>query len=120
MDNKNVLIVEDDPIIQHLIQICLKNLGYEVCGTAGTGDEAVVAAQKTTPDFVLMDINLSGRIDGIDAAKEIKAHSEARIIFLTAFSDEKIIERAKEIHPAGFILKPFSNNDLRIALELAK
>ena len=120
MDNKNVLIVEDDPIIQHLIQICLNNLGYEVCGTAGTGDEAVVAAQKTTPDFVLMDINLSGRIDGIDAAREIKAHSEARIIFLTAFSDEKIIERAKEIHPAGFILKPFSNNDLRIALELAK
>ncbi len=120
MDKKNVLIVEDDLIIQHLIQICLKNLGYEVCGTAGSGDEAVAAAQKTTPDFVLMDISLSGRIDGIDAAREIKAHSEARIIFLTAFSDEKIIERAKEIHPAGFILKPFSNNDLRIALELAK
>ena len=117
---KNVLIVEDDPIIQHLIQIILKNLGYEVCGTAGTGDEAVASAQKTKPDFVLMDINLSGKIDGIDAAREIKAHSDARIIFLTAFSDEKIIERAKEIHPAGFILKPFTNNDLRVTLELAK
>ena len=115
-----ILIVEDDPIIQHLIQIILKNLGYEVCGTAGTGDEAVASAQKTKPDFVLMDINLSGRIDGIDAAREIKAHSDARIIFLTAFSDEKIIERAKEIHPAGFILKPFTNNDLRVTLELAK
>ncbi|MDO9033933.1 MAG: response regulator [Methanoregula sp.] len=120
MDKKNVLIVEDDPIIQHLIQICLKNLGYEVCGTAGTGDEAVASAQKTKPDFVLMDINLSGKIDGIDAARQIKAQSDARIIFLTAFSDEQIIERAKEIHPAGFILKPFSNNDLRITLELAK
>ena len=120
MDKKNVLIVEDDLIIQHLIQICLKNLGYEVCGTAGTGDEAVASAQKTKPDYVLMDINLSGRIDGIEAAREIKAHSDARIIFLTAFSDEKIIDRAKEIHPAGFILKPFTNDTLRVALELAK
>ena len=120
MDKKNVLIVEDDLIIQRLIQICLKNLGYDVCGNAVSGDEAVMYAQQTKPDFVLMDINLSGRIDGIEAAREIKAHSDARIIFLTAFSDEKIIERAKEIHPAGFILKPFSNNDLRVTLELAK
>lgn len=119
MDKKKVLIVEDDLIIQRLIQICLNNLGYEVCGTAGTGEEAVASAQKIKPDFVLMDINLSGRIDGIDAAREIKAHSDARIIFLTAFSDEKIIERAKEIQPAGFILKPFTNNDLRVTLELA-
>jgi len=120
MDNKNVLIVGDDLIIQHPIQICLKNLGYEVCGTAVTGEKAVASAQKIKPDSVLMDINLSGKIDGIDAAREIKAHSDARIIFLTAFSDEKIIERAKEIQPAGFILKPFSNDTLRVTLELAK
>jgi len=120
MDKKNVLIVEDDLIIQRLIQISLKNLGYEVCGTAGTGSEAVASAQKIKPDFVLMDINLSGKIDGIDAAREIKAHSDAQIIFLTAFFDEKTIERAKEIRPAGFILKPFSNDTLRVTLELAK
>jgi len=120
MDKKKVMIVEDDIIIQKLIQICLNNLGYEVCGNAASGDEAVLYAQQTKPDFVLMDISLSGRIDGIDAAREIKAQSDAKIIFLTAFSDEKIVERAKEIHPAGFILKPFSTNDLRITLELAK
>ena len=120
MDKKKVLIVEDDIIIQKLIQLRLIHLGYDVCGMAETSPDAISIAHNTNPDFILMDINLDGKIDGVETARLIKAYLNSRIIFLTGLTDDGVIDRVKDIHPDGYILKPFSDNDLRIALELAK
>ena len=115
-----IMIVDDDEIIRHLLKLRLEILGYTICAMAQDGDTAVNLANETKPDIVFMDISMPGKIDGIDAAREIKAHSNSRIIFLTGYSDQEIIERAKDLHPEGYILKPFTDTDLRVALELAK
>ncbi len=115
----NVLIVEDDKIIQKLIEYRLHALGYTVCGKADTGEGAIFSAMHTKPDVILMDINLKGTVDGIDAAKIIRKSLSPSIIFLTAFTDDSIIQRVKEVHPEGFIEKPFNDTDLRVALTLA-
>lgn len=114
-----ILIVEDDTIIQKLIELRLEQLGYSVCGTAGTGEEAIIRAMEMLPDIILMDINLNGAVDGIEAAKVIRQSSSPSIIFLTAFTDDDILLRAKDVHPEGFIPKPFTDTDLRDALTLA-
>jgi CheY-like chemotaxis protein len=114
-----ILIVEDDLIIQKLIEYRLKELGYPVCGKAETGEGAILCALNMKPDVILMDINLNGTVDGIDAANVIRQSLSSRIIFLTALTDDTIIQRAKEISPDGFILKPFNDTDLRVALTLA-
>ncbi len=114
-----ILIVEDDTIIQKLIELRLEQLGYSVCGTAETGEEAIIRAMEMRPDIILMDINLNGAIDGIEAAKIIRRSSSPGIIFLTAFTDADILSRAKDVHPEGFIPKPFTDTDLRVALTLA-
>jgi DNA-binding NarL/FixJ family response regulator len=114
-----VLIVEDDLIIQKLIEYRLAELGYSVCGKAETGEGAIFSAMSMKPDVILMDINLKGTVDGIDAANTIRKSLSSRIIFLTAMTDDAIIRRVKEMHPDGFILKPFNDTDLRVALALA-
>jgi len=114
-----VLIVEDDEIIQKLIEYRLIALGYHVCGKAETGEGAIYSAMNMNPDVILMDIYLKGPLDGIDAAKIIRKSSSSRIIFLTAFTDDALIQRAKDVQPEGFIEKPFSDTDLRVALTLA-
>jgi CheY-like chemotaxis protein len=117
---KKIMIVEDDPIILHLLQLRLQILGYEICALAESGEEAVKLALDTKPDLVFMDISMPGKIDGIEAAREIKVHSHSRIIFLTGFSDQEILDRAKEIQPEGYILKPFTDTDIRVAIQLAE
>jgi hypothetical protein len=119
MGKKKVLIVDDDPQIRDLLQLRLNILGYDVCGMAGSGEEAVKLTLETKPDIVLMDIRMPGEKDGITAAYEIKASSDARIIFLWGFSDQDTIDRMKKLHPDGYILKPFTDTDIRVALELA-
>jgi DNA-binding NarL/FixJ family response regulator len=116
---EKILIVEDDEIIQKLIEYRLTALGYEVCAKAGTGEDAVFCAKETNPDVILMDIHLKGSVDGIDAAKIIRKSLPPAIIFLTNFTDEDTLRRVKAVHPDGFIQKPFSDNDLRVALTLA-
>jgi len=120
MEKKNVLIADDDEIIRGLLRLRLKGLGYDVCAIAENGEDAVKRALETNPDFVFMDISMPGKIDGVTAAQEIKAHSNSKIIFLTAHSADEILDRVKSIKPVWFILKPFSDKDLRVALELAK
>jgi CheY-like chemotaxis protein len=113
-----IMIVDDDEIIRGLLQIRLKILGYEQCIMAESGDDAVTLAEATRPDVVFMDISMPGKLDGIAAAGKIKAHANARIIFLTGFCDQEILHRAKEIHPDGYIVKPFNDMDLRVSLKV--
>jgi CheY-like chemotaxis protein len=117
--NNKILIVEDDVIISHIIELQLKKLGYIVSGIAANGQDAITLMNNTNPDAILMDIFLDGKMDGIEAAKIIKEKFNIPIIFLTAYSDDNVLERIRTIQSAQYVLKPFTNEDLRIALKLS-
>ena len=119
MSDVCVLLVEDDNIIAKVAEWRLKNLGYRLCGRASTGAEAMELVVRNKPDIVLMDINIKGDIDGIETAKMIKKGFNIPVVYVTSHSDGPTLERAKETHPDGFIMKPFEDNDLRVAIELA-
>ncbi len=114
-----ILIVEDENIVARDIQNTLKNLGYTVTGHAATGEDAIQKAGETRPDLVLMDVMLKGYQDGVEAAQKILALYNIPVIYLTAFTDEKTLQRAKVTEPYGYILKPFEERELHIAIEMA-
>ena len=120
MENKvRVLVVEDDMIIAANISLQLTNLEYEVTGIETRGEEAIIHAQLNTPDIILMDVNLKGKLDGIETAKEIQAKNNIPIIYLTANTDEASFSRAKETHPFAFIPKPLNIVQLQRTFALA-
>jgi CheY-like chemotaxis protein len=119
MSGERILLVEDDDIIARVEDWRLKNLGYTVCGRATNGAEAMELMADKKPDVILMDINIRGDIDGIETTKRIKKIYNIPVIFVTSHSDGATLERAKETKPDGFIIKPFDDNDLRVAIELA-
>jgi CheY-like chemotaxis protein len=114
-----ILIVEDDEIICNLITTMLERRGYSVVGKVSSGEEAIVRACELEPDLVLMDISLSGQMDGVAAARYIFQLFQLPIVFLTALADDKLIERAKQSQPLGYILKPFTDKDLSSNVEMA-
>jgi DNA-binding LytR/AlgR family response regulator len=111
-------IVEDEIIIAETISLALEKLGYIVIGKVGTYADAIEMVQAQQPDLVLLDINLGSKKDGIDLAAEIKDRFAIPIIFLTANADAKTVNRAKDIHPIAYIVKPFSSTDLFSAIEI--
>jgi len=119
MNGEKILIVEDERIIAIDLQRRLEKFGYTVAGIVVTGEQAVLSAQETLPDIILMDIMLSGKVDGIEAATIIKNTLQIPVIFLTAFSDEKTLERAKQAEPFGYILKPFKEKELYTTIDIA-
>lgn len=114
-----VMIVEDENIVAMDIRQRLEMLGYEVTATVTTGEEAIELADKTRPDVVLMDIVLKGEVDGIEAAEEIRRRLGIPIIYITAYSDSKTLERAKVTEPFGYIIKPFEDRELQSVIEIA-
>lgn len=118
MNSIKIAIVEDEIIIAKTIVLALEKLGYDCVGTAGKYSEAITLIEQKAPDLVLLDINLGAKKDGIDLAFEIKEHFNIPIIFLTANSDPSTINRAKEINPLAFLVKPFSQHDLYSAIEI--
>ena len=114
-----ILIVEDEQIVAIDIQSNLERLGYRVVGAAASGDEACRMAASLEPDLVLMDVRIHGPIDGIETARRIRESREAPVIFLTAYSDVETLERAKQIEPYGYLVKPFAERDLQAAIEVA-
>jgi CheY-like chemotaxis protein len=119
MTAEKILIVEDEKIVALGIKRMLKNMGYIVPSIASSGEEAIRKAQVTFPDLVLMDIMLKGDIDGITAAKQIIDELDIPVIYLTAYSDENILQRAQETRSSGYITKPFEETDLQNTIELA-
>lgn len=114
-----ILIVEDDEIISNLITTMLERKGYSVVGKISSGEEAILKAAELEPDLVMMDISLSGQMDGIAAARFIFQLFHIPIIFLTAHCDDTLLERAKGAQPLGYILKPFTDKELTSNVELA-
>lgn len=120
MSEKNkIYIVEDDPLICLDIRQALTDFGYQVVGTAESGEDAVRGVIEHKPDFVLMDINLKGPVDGIEAASRLGAEYPVPVVFLTGLTDEATLQRAKLTLPYGYLIKPFDPSELRSAIELA-
>jgi CheY-like chemotaxis protein len=115
-----ILVVDDDEIIRNIVKLQLHELGYAQCTLAESGNEAVKLAKEIIPDFIFMEICMPGEIDGIDAAREIRKHINTRIIFLTNRCDSEIVKRAGEVNPEGYILKPYTTENLRVLLQLRK
>ena len=118
MEKKQILVVEDESIVAEHIRRSLQNMGYSVTSIASSGEKAIREVEEKIPDLVLMDIVLQGGMDGIETAKQIRSRFDIPILYLTAFSDEKILERAKITEPFGYIIKPFNERELYINIEI--
>ncbi|MEH2327469.1 MAG: ATP-binding protein [Nostoc sp.] len=118
MAQARILVVEDEVIVARTIASQLRQLGYIVTGTASSGKVAIAKAWETQPELVLMDIILKGEMDGIATASLIREQLDVPIIFLTAYGDDHTLERAKITQPFGYIVKPFTIRDLKIAIEI--
>lgn len=118
MVRSRILVVEDEAVVAKDLQQQLKGLGYHKSLVAATGEEAVHKAREFNPDLVLMDIVLSGEIDGIEAAHRIHSRALTPIIYLTAYSDRDTMERAKLTEPFGYLLKPVREKELQSTIEM--
>ena len=118
MNRTNVLIVEDESIVALGLKRDLINLGYSVSDIVSSGEEAVVKAEEHQPDLVLMDIKLSGEMDGIESAELIRKKFMIPIIYLTAYADDDTLQRAKFTEPFGYILKPYEQRSLQSTIEM--
>lgn len=113
-----VLVVEDEAIIAKDLQWRLEGMGYEVPYVAASGEEAVAKTLELSPDLVLMDIMLLGTMDGIEAADRIRSQANIPIIYLTAYADDEILERAKITEPFGYLVKPIGDRELHSNIEI--
>jgi len=120
MESKvRILIVEDQFLVANDIKDNLETLGYEISAIATSGEKAVKKAGEGKTDLVLMDIVLRGEMDGIEAAEIIRSRFDLPVIFLTAYRDPKIFERAKISEPFGYLIKPFEASELHSNVEIA-
>lgn len=116
---KNIMIVEDEMIVSKNLEMRLQETGFNVIAAVNSGEQAVLLCKNITPDCILMDIKLSGELDGIQTARLIKEQKDIPVIYLTAFADDEILEKAKLTDPFGYLLKPFDVRDLKKTIEIA-
>jgi PAS domain S-box-containing protein len=114
-----VLVVENETVVALNIQNRLEEIGYGVTAIVSSGEQAIEVAESTQPDLVLMDIKLAGKVDGIQAAEAIRTSLRIPIVYMTAYSDQETLERAKLTEPCGYIIKPFEARELYSAIEIA-
>ena len=119
MARPQILLVEDDSIIVMELEDRLYTLGYAVCTATAYGEEAIDKAAELGPDLVLMDIRLKGAMDGIEAAAEIRERYDIPVVYLTAYADNNTLQRAQITEPYSYIIKPFEDRELHIAIEMA-
>lgn len=119
MKKSRIMIVEDEGITAMGIRNSLEEMGYEVSSIVNSGEDAVQKTIEDKPDLVVMDISLTGELDGIEAAAHIRSRFNVPVVYLTAHSDEHMLERAKITDPFGYIVKPFEDRELHIAVEMA-
>src|ERR1051325_5564674 len=119
MTKERILIVEDEGIVAADLEDRLKHLGYTVTGMAASGEQALRQVADTKPDLVLMDIILQGSMDGVEAGNQIINQHGLPVVYLTAHADELTVRRARDTGPFGYVLKPFDERELSIAIEIA-
>jgi two-component system cell cycle sensor histidine kinase/response regulator CckA len=119
MCKENILIVEDNRIVAEDIKLSLNKMGYDVCAIIPSGEEVAATAAEMRPGLVMMDIMLKGKMNGIEAAGVLKDQLNLPIVYLTAYADEDILQRAMKTEPYGYIVKPFAEKELKVAVEIA-
>jgi len=119
MKKVNILVVEDENILALGLQKKLENLGYAVTGIADSGEGTLRKIQEKEPDLILMDIVIKGNLDGIETAAKLKKTYSIPVIYLTAYADDEILERAARTEPYGYILKPYKEKELKANIEMA-
>lgn len=119
MSKARILLVEDEGIIAEDLQASLEEMGYEIVSVAASGEAAIKKAEATHPDLVLMDVVLQGEMDGIEAANRINMSLNIPVIYLTAYADDRMLERAKITVPFGYLIKPIRDRELYTNIEMA-
>ena len=119
MKKATIFIVEDESIVANDIKETLISLGYDVLGIAKSGEIALKEIREKRPDLILMDIHLAGKMDGVEVSAIIHARCSIPVIYLTAYADRLLLERAKVTEPYGYILKPYDERELHSVIEMA-
>jgi len=114
-----IVAVEDESIIALNLKQQLRGLGYEVCAIAASGAEALKAIAEFSPDLVLMDIRINGELDGIETAQRIPAGLGIPVIYLSAYSEDATLDRARATRPYGYLIKPYSERELHATIQMA-
>lgn len=112
-ERKKILIVEDEAYSVITLEYLFKEWGYEVCKSVASGEDAVIIAAQEMPDIVLMDIHLSGDMNGIEAAKQINGSSKPAFIFFTGYTDKELKNETVNFNTIAFIQKPVNFDQLR-------
>ena len=112
-----ILLVEDEVITATSIKMGLEKAGYDVCPLATRGSRAIAIAREKQPDIILMDVNLPGGMNGIEAAREILRTQETRIVFLTGYHDDDVTNQVKDLNPLGYVIKPVSIERIKKIIE---
>ncbi len=116
---KRVMIVEDESVISLDIKNSLMRLGYDIAGVAASGERALSKIESSRPDLILMDIHLKGEMTGIDVSEQVRSDFQIPIVYLTANADDSTFKEANQTDPYGYLLKPFEERELGIAIEIA-
>lgn len=119
MPRAKILIVDDEVIIARMLELMLTDMGYSIAAQAHSGEEALERAAETLPDLALMDINLPGKMDGIETAAHLQRIHDVPIVYLSAHCSDTILERAKITAPFGYVMKPIKEKELYAAIEIA-
>jgi len=114
-----IMLVEDDYTTKLSLEAMLIPMGYDVIGMADSGEQAVEMARDLRPDLILMDIVMAGHMDGISAAEKILSERDVAVVFITGHGNSEYIERAKKVEPFGYIMKPWTEEDIRASVEIA-
>ncbi len=114
-----IMVVDDEVAIGLQLEDRLSHMGYDVVGRASSGQAAIEMSKRFKPDLILMDIVMTGKLDGIAAAEIIKEELDIPVIFLTAYAEDEFIERAKYVEPFGYIVKPFQESEIKASIEVA-
>jgi len=119
METARILIVEDEAVVALDLKMRLLRMGYAITGTAAYGTQAIDLAAADPPDLILMDINIKGKINGIETALRIIEQRSVPVVFLTAHSDQDTLSQAKAANPYGYLVKPFDEKSLQTTIEMA-
>ena len=115
----NLMLVEDERVVAFDLKNQLQSFGYRVGAILASGEQAVAQVAAVAPDLVLMDINLEGAMDGVDAAREIQARHKVPVIYLTAYAEDDTLHRALESRPFGYLVKPWNVRELHATIQMA-
>src|SRR5919106_4222509 len=118
MQAPRIMVVEDERIIALHLRQQLEKLGYQVVGVVASGEQALERVRELKPDVVLMDIHIEGELDGIETAARLPEDLQIPVVYLTAYSEEATLARARATRPYGYLLKPFAERELHATIQM--